>query len=292
VSAYESSEQLFEWCKIPPEDLPKDRRAKVKLRILPMPCDVYVDIATTMIEELKTNNAANRPTRWILPCGPRGQYPIFTERVNRERISLKNVHIFHMDDHLDWQGRHLPFVHPYSYRGWMTRNFYDRIDSSINVPPEQRHFPDISRLDAMAEGMEQVGGIDSVYGGIGYRGHIAFNEPPRSPWYRVSKEEFRNSTTRILHLNDDTLIALSQRGAGGCSDVIPPMVVTVGMRELLAAKRIRLYSETGAWKQTVIRIVLFGNVSPEVPATYVQEHGDCVITVDAATAACPPLGIS
>lgn len=292
MSAYESSEQLFEWCKIPPEDLPKDRRAKVKLRILPMPCDVYVDIATTMIEELKTNNAANRPTRWILPCGPRGQYPIFTERVNRERISLKNVHIFHMDDHLDWQGRHLPFVHPYSYRGWMTRNFYDRIDSSINVPPEQRHFPDISRLDAMAEGMEQVGGIDSVYGGIGYRGHIAFNEPPRSPWYRVSKEEFRNSTTRILHLNDDTLIALSQRGAGGCSDVIPPMVVTVGMRELLAAKRIRLYSETGAWKQTVIRIVLFGNVSPEVPATYVQEHGDCVITVDAATAACPPLGIS
>lgn len=292
MSAYESSEQLFEWCKIPPEDLPKDRRAKVKLRILPMPCNVYVDIATTMIEELKTNNAANRPTRWILPCGPRGQYPIFTERVNRERISLKNVHIFHMDDHLDWQGRHLPFVHPYSYRGWMTRNFYDRIDSSINVPLDQRHFPDISKLDAMAEGMEQVGGIDSVYGGIGYRGHIAFNEPPRSPWYRVSKEEFRNSTTRILHLNDDTLIALSQRGAGGCSDVIPPMVVTVGMRELLAAKRIRLYSETGAWKQTVIRIVLFGNVSPEVPATYVQEHGDCVITVDAATAACPPLGIS
>lgn len=292
MSAYESSEQLFEWCKIPPEDLPKDRRAKVKLRILPMPCNVYVDIATTMIEELKTNNAANRPTRWILPCGPRGQYPIFTERVNRERISLKNVHIFHMDDHLDWQGRHLPFVHPYSYRGWMTRNFYDRIDSSINVPLDQRHFPDISKLDAMAEGMEQVGGIDSVYGGIGYRGHIAFNEPPRSPWYRVSKEEFRNSTTRILHLNDDTLIALSQRGAGGCSNVIPPMVVTVGMRELLAAKRIRLYSETGAWKQTVIRIVLFGNVSPEVPATYVQEHGDCVITVDAATAACPPLGIS
>ena len=73
--------------------------------------------------------------------------------------------------------------------------------------------------------------------------------------------------------------------------MIPPMVVTVGMRELLAARRIRLYSETGAWKQTVIRIVLFGNVSPEIPATYVQEHDDTVITVDAATAACPPLGI-
>jgi glucosamine-6-phosphate deaminase len=68
------------------------------------------------------------------------------------------------------------------------------------------------------------------------------------------------------------------------------MVITLGMRELLAARRIRLYSETGAWKQTVIRILLFGNVSPEIPVTYVQEHGDCIVTVDAATAACPPLG--
>ena len=68
-------------------------------------------------------------------------------------------------------------------------------------------------------------------------------------------------------------------------------MITVGMRELLAARRIRLYSETGAWKQTVIRILLFGNVSPEIPATYVQEHKDSVVTVDVATAACPPLGI-
>jgi glucosamine-6-phosphate deaminase len=258
---------------------------------LPKPSDVYEDIALTMIDEVKHNNATNNPTRWILPCGPRGQYPIFTERVNHERIDLRNLHVFHMDDHLDWQGRHLPLDHPYSYRGWMSRNFYDRIDSGINVPLEQRHFPDISKLDAMAEAMEQVGGIDSVYGGIGYRGHIAFNEPPRSLWYRVSKEEFRNCTTRVLHLNEDTLIALSQRGAGGCSDAIPPMAITLGMRELLAASRIRLYSETGAWKQTVVRILLFGNVSPEIPVTYVQEHGDCVVTVDAATAACPPLGI-
>src|ERR1035437_8673255 len=289
--AYESSQELFTSCRIPPEELSNHPHSKVKFRILSQPLDVYRDIATTMIDEVKRNNAANRPTRWILPCGPRGQYPIFTERVNRERIDLKNVQVFHMDDHLDWQGRHLPLDHPYSYEGWMGRNFYGLIDSSINVPLGQRHFPNISRLDAMAEQMPPAGGIDTVYGGIGYRGHIAFNEPPRSPWYRVSKEEFRNCTTRVLHLNDDTLIALSQRGAGGCTDVIPPMVITLGMRELLAARCIRLYSETGAWKQTVIRILLFGNVSPEIPVTYVQEHKDCVVTVDASTAACPPLGI-
>lgn len=290
-TAYESSQELYAWCKIPPEELPNHPDAKVRFRIVPTPKDVHEDIATTMIDELKANNSANKPTRWILPCGPRGQYPIFTEEVNREHISLKNLHVFHMDDHLDWQGRHLSLDHPYSYKGWMMRNFYGLLDPAINVPEHQRHFPDVSRLDAMAEAIEQVGGIDSVFGGIGYRGHIAFNEPPRSPWHRVSKDEFRNCTTRVLALNEDTLIALSQRGAGGCTDIIPPMVITVGMRELLAARRIRLYSETGAWKQTVIRILLFGNVSPEIPATYVQEHKDSVVTVDVATAACPPLGI-
>ena len=291
MPAYESSQQLFQWCKIPPAALPDHPQAKVKLKILPTAGAVYDDLANTMVDELRRNNELKNPTRWILPCGPRGQYPVFIERINRERISLKQLHVFHMDDHLDWQGRHLPLDHPYSYQGWMTRNLYDPIHPALSVPLEQRHFPNISRLDEIAEEMKKVGGVDSVFGGIGYRGHIAFNEPPRSPWYRISKEEFRNCTTRVLHLNEDTLIALSHRGAGGCSDAIPPMVITVGMRELLSARRIRLYSETGAWKQTVIRILLFGNVSPEIPATYIQEHPDALVTVDAATAACPPIGI-
>ena len=287
MQAYETKQELFEWCRIPAEDLPNHPRAKVKLRIVASPQQVYQEMAETMIEEVKENNLKGAMTRWILPCGPRGQYPIFIERVNRQRIDLRNVQVFHMDDHLDWQGRPLPLEHPFSYRGWMERNFYGAIDPALQIPSEQRHFPNVSALDEIAERMREVGGVDTLYGGIGYRGHIAFNEPPRSPWYRIGKEDFRNSTTRILNLNDDTLIALSQRSTGGCSDAIPPMAVTIGMREVLSARRIRLYSETGAWKQTVLRLVLFGEVSPEIPATYVQEHPDCLITVDSATAASP-----
>jgi glucosamine-6-phosphate deaminase len=287
VQVYKTRQELFEWCRIAVEELPTHPQAKVKLKIVASPKLVHQEIADAMIDEVKKNNLNGAATRWILPCGPKGQYPIFVERVNKERIDLKNVHVFHMDDHLDWQGRPLPLDHPCSYEGWMNRHFYGPIDRELQIPLEQRHFPRVFALDEMAEQMRVVGGIDSVYGGIGYRGHIAYNEPPRSPWYRIGKEEFGNSTTRILHLNDDTLIALSQRGAGGCSDAIPPMAVTLGMRELLAARRIRLYSDTGAWKQTVIRMVLFGEVSPEIPATYVQEHPDCLITVDSLTAACP-----
>jgi glucosamine-6-phosphate deaminase len=290
ILAYDSSQELFDWCKIPAERLPYHPMAKVKLRILPTPKPLYEGFANSMIEEVRSNHAAGRPTRWILPCGPRGQCPAFVERVNRERISLKNVHVFHMDEHLDWQGHHLPLSRSsYSYQGWMTRNFYQKIDPALNFPSGQSHFPNISRLDEIAEQMKEIGGVDSVYGGIGYRGHIAFNEPPRSPWYRITKDEFRNCITRVLHPNDDSLVALSHRGAGGCSDIIPPMASPSACVKSLSAKRIRLYSETDAWKQTVIRILPFRWVSPEIPVPYVQEHSDCIVTADAATAACSPV---
>jgi hypothetical protein len=59
MSAYETSQQLFEWCKVPPEELSNHPHSKVKFRILSQPLDVYRDIATTMIDEVKRNNEAN-----------------------------------------------------------------------------------------------------------------------------------------------------------------------------------------------------------------------------------------
>jgi len=281
---------LIAWCKIPMEELEGDPKAKVPIRILPTRHDVHLQFARDIIEEIKAHNAAGRPTRLILPCGPRGQYPHFTRMVNEERISLRNVHIFHMDDFLDWQGRPLPLDHPLSFRGWMERNFYDPIAPELNVPPEQRHWPGVYDIDSISRAIEEVGGVDTTYGGIGYRGHLAFNEPPHNPWYTVTPEEFGNSKTRVVHLNDDTLIITSYRTFGSCSQLVPPMAITLGMKDLLSAGRIRLYSETGALKQAAIRILLFGPVTTEYPVTFVQEHPDVLVTVDVDTAASPPLG--
>jgi glucosamine-6-phosphate deaminase len=194
-----------------------------------------------------------------------------------------------MDNCLDWQGRPLPVDHPFNFKSWMNWNFYQLIDPELTVPEGQRHFPDIHRIDQISQEIAEMGGIDTTYGGIGYRGHVAFNEPPRSPWFSVSPEEFRNSKTRILTLNDDTIISLSQRMVGGCSHAVPPMGITMGMMDLLSARRIRLLSVTGAWKQTVIRVLLFGPTTIEYPVTFVQDHPDAMVIVDKLTAA-PPLG--
>jgi glucosamine-6-phosphate deaminase len=194
-----------------------------------------------------------------------------------------------MDDCLDWQGRPLPLNHRFSYQGTMLQIFYAPINPELAIPEKQRHFPNVYDLDSISETIKEVGGVDTMYGGIGYRGHIAYNEPPRSPWYTVTADEFRNSKTRILNLNDDTLIAVSQRSVGGCSHAVPPMAITLGMKDLLSSHRIRLISDTGAWKQTVIRVLLFGPETIEYPVTLVHGHPDTLLIVDKATAN-PPLG--
>ena len=99
------SSTIFEWCRIPADELENHPQKKASIRILKTPADVHRWVAQEMVLEVKQNNAAGMPTRWILPCGPTGQYPYFIKTVNAEGISLKNVHVFHMDNFLDWQGR-------------------------------------------------------------------------------------------------------------------------------------------------------------------------------------------
>ena len=288
MPSFIDTQSLFEWCRIPLEELEGHPQARLRIKVLDTPDDVHLWLAHEMADEVRRHNAAGLPTRWILPCGPVKQYPYFSAIVNHERINLRNVHVFHMDNFLDWQGRELPLDHPYNYEGEMRRIFYAPIDPELAIPEEQRYFPRPDAIEAVSDAIQAVGGVDSMYGGIGYRGHIAYNEPPRSPWYSITAEEFRNSKTRILTMNDDTLIAVSQRTAGGCSHAIPPMALTLGMKDLLSARRIRLVSETGAWKQTVIRVLLFCPTTIEYPVTFVQGHPDAMVVIDRQTAA-PPL---
>jgi glucosamine-6-phosphate deaminase len=66
------------------------------------------------------------------------------------------------------------------------------------------------------------------------------------------------------------------------------MGVTIGMKDLLGARRIRLVSDGGAWKQTIFRILCMHQPTVRYPCTFVQGHPDVEVIVDAKTAACPP----
>jgi glucosamine-6-phosphate deaminase len=260
------------------------RQARTPFRLLPDVSALLADFARSIADEIQLHNERGEPTRLILPVGPINQYPILVDITRRERISWKNVHAFQMDEFLDWQGRLIPSDHPLSFVGFMQRELFGRIDPELRMPEEQYHFPHPFRIDEISEAIEKAGGIDCCYGGIGYHGHVAFNEPPISRWHQVSVEELRNSLTRVVALGDDSIVVQSIHCSGGDSAAIPPMAVTLGMRDILASRKIRLYLAGGERHRAIFRTAVAGEVSTDYPATLVQGHPDAEILTDEATA--------
>ena len=118
-------EDLRRWCSIPLEKLEQQPNQKMKLILRERERDVAAEVGNLLAEEVIRNNRSHKPTRWILPGGPAQQYDVFTERVNRESISLKNLHIFHMDTWLDWQYRLFPPENTrFSCKAKMEKIFY------------------------------------------------------------------------------------------------------------------------------------------------------------------------
>lgn len=284
------NEHLEPILSIPAENLAA--ASKVQFKLVQDLEHLYQHFARCIAEEIRTNNAIGKPTRLILPVGPIGQYPFLVEICNREEISWENVHSFNMDDYLDWQGRPLPLEHPLSFEGYMRHEVFDRLDPDLRIPQDQVHFPDPLQVDRISEKIEEVGGIDTCYGGIGYHGHVAFNEPPISRWYKLTPDEFRQSLTRIVKLAPETIVMNSIRATSGNSAELPPMAVTLGMKDILSARRIRLYCQGGAWQRTVMRIALLGEEDVDYPVTLLQDHPDYIIVSDDNTAQSPSPSIA
>ncbi len=168
----------------------------------------------------------------------------------------------------------------------MEQEFYGPIDPELSIPEPQRHWLSPATM-AEVEELIDAAPIDLAYGGWGQDGHVAYNQARRNPYSALSIDDLRNSTVRIQENNPDTIIALGQRTLGGAYQFVPPMSVTLGMRQILGARSIRLFSDTGAWKQTALRVGLFSPPDPEYPITLLQGHPDVLLTATRKTAEHP-----
>jgi glucosamine-6-phosphate deaminase len=280
-----SLRELHEWCSIPYGKLMKHPK-RVPLRIVRDSAEMGEIMARTLVDEVALHNRKNRPTRAIVPCGPACWYEPFSRMVNREGVSLRNLVVFHMDECLDWEGRLLPWNHPYNFRAFMEKHFYGGIRRALAVPEPNRHF---LTADNIAEVRRAIGEapIDITLGGWGQDGHVAYNQARRHPFSRISLDDLRESSIRVQENNVDTILALAHRTFGAAYQFVPPMSVTLGIKECLSARKVRVFSDTGAWKQTALRVALFSPPTVEYPMTLLQEHPNALITATVETAKHP-----
>lgn len=262
------------------------RGTPVIVRVLGDAASVARDMARAMRREILDAQAAGREATLIVPVGPVEPLPLLADLVNRERITCRGVAFINMDEYLTDDDRYLPKDHPLSFRGFMDREFYGRLRPSLAPAPRNRVFPDPRDPDAIGRFIADRGGVDACFGGIGITGHIAFNEPPE-PGTAMTAAEFAALPTRVLTLARETR-AINSVTVGGEIAVIPRRAVTVGMKECLGARRLRLYCNR-PWQSAVVRRALHGPVSADCPASLMRLHPDAELAVAEYVARPPDL---
>lgn len=252
------------------------RGTPVRVRILGGRAAVARDMARAMRREILDAKAAGREATLIIPVGPVEPLALLADLINREQIDCRGVVFINMDEYLTDDDRYIPLHHPLSFRGFVAREFYGRIRPDLAPLPRHRVFPDPRDPGAVGRLLARRGGADACFGGIGITGHIAFNEPPE-PGATMSVGDFADLPTRVLTLARETR-TINSVTVGGEISVIPHRAVTVGMRECLGARRLRLYCNR-PWQSAVVRRVLHGPVSAGCPASLMRLHPDAELAV-------------
>ncbi|MBQ2661273.1 MAG: glucosamine-6-phosphate deaminase [Clostridia bacterium] len=191
---------------------------------------------------------------------PVGTYANLIKWCKEGMISFKNVRSVNLDEYCN-----LPVTHPESYRCFMNTNLFDHVDidkANTNVPDglaadSEKAAKD---YDALIDSL----GVDLQLLGIGYNGHIGFNEP----------DSAFTMGTHVVELTQSTLEA-NKRFFDNDISKVPTHAITMGMKNIMSAKRILLIG--GAEKAEIIEKAFFGPVTPEVPASILQLHSDVTV---------------
>ena len=181
-------------------------------------------------------------------------------------LSFKNVITFNLDEYFGLKPNDIN-----SYHFFMRENLFDHIDikaENINIPSgnlDRKKIRDYCK--AYEKKINQLGGLDFQLLGIGRTGHVGFNEPGSNI----------NSQTRLVTL--DHLTRYDAAGAFYGIENVPSKAITMGIKTILSAKRIVLLA-WGTNKSKIIQRAVEGDLNPNIPTTYLQEHNNTTLVLD------------
>ena len=192
---------------------------------------------------------------------PLGLYAELVRLNKAGEISFKDASSFNLDEYVGLDG-----THDQSYRYFMDHNLFDHIDidkSRTRVPSGI----DVSDPAAYDKEIEAAGGVDLQLLGIGNNGHIGFNEPG-TPF---------GSLTHIVELTESTREA--NKRFFKSIDEVPTHAVTMGVKTVMQARSIILMA-IGPAKAPIMKEMLQGPVTENVPASVLQLHPDVTVYMD------------
>jgi glucosamine-6-phosphate deaminase len=156
----------------------------------------------------------------------------------------------------------------------MFDKFFYLIDEDLRPPLHQIHFPTSDNLEHYPDMMQEVGGVDVCYGGIGWCGHIAFWESHLGHEFGDDLDAYVQATARIVTLNPMTIMQNALHSFGGDWSSVPPKAATIGPGEVMAARYRSFWLPYGSaevsWQRFIARLAAHGPVNTFVPGSILQ----------------------
>ena len=198
-----------------------------------------------------------------------GVYSTLADMLNKSDLDFSGLLTFNLDEYVDNSGGNVPAEHPLSYRKYMTENFFAKVDPRRGFRLENMRFPDPANPAAYDTRIRDAGGLDFQLLGIGFNGHIAFNEPIQAG--DISAEDYAALPSRVIHLTDLTIRTNADLTAGGDLTLVPHRAVTMGMKPILQAREIMLLA---CFKEQAVPLakIKAGAITPEIPASFLLAH--------------------
>ena len=200
-----------------------------------------------------------------------GLYERLAEAFNASRADLSLLSTWNLDEYSADGRAPVPLDHPLSYRRYMREKLFSKFDPALGFREDNAHFPDPAAPESYDPAIAAAGGLDLQLLGIGFNGHIAFNEPMNEG--EITVAAFGELPTRVLPLSRETIAQNTAITAGGDSSLVPRHAATMGMAPILAAKSCLLLA-CFAEQQAPLRAIFArgGEPTPALPASYLWRH--------------------
>lgn len=228
----------------------------------------YADMSRVAADWVVAAINAKPDSTIVFPTGktPEGLYHELIVRYQQGAFDPSALRVFVLDEYVG--------VTHDDYRslyGWLQRVLFQPLGistSQITPLPGDAADPAAACRTYHAK-LVAAGGLDLAILGLGPNGHIGYNDPPADA----------TATTRVLNLSESSLATCAKDWGG--RDQLLPQALTIGMDLLLAAKQ-KLLIVAGAHKREILQQSLQGPLTPEVPASYLQQAANVTVIADAA----------
>tara|TARA_R110000868_G_scaffold410693_4_gene699812 strand:- start:47944 stop:49872 length:1929 start_codon:yes stop_codon:yes gene_type:complete len=202
---------------------------------------------------------------------PTQMYDELVRMHSEEGLSFQNVVTFNLDEYYPMDPNSI-----HSYVHFMNEYLFDHID----IKRENIHIPngtlDKDKVYEFCENYEKKidehGGLDIQVLGVGRTGHIGFNEPGSSI----------NSKTRMIALDSVTILDAASSFFG--AENVPRRALTMGVGTIMKANKIFVMA-WGEGKAGIVQKSIEGEISTQIPATFLQEHPNVEFILDTASSA-------